>query len=315
MKTHAIRKLTGKRLRWGPDLRETAFVCGTWTAEVKHWLYSIVENSIADERWSSAQKTMAQRLQTNRACSKKCRNTSRALTHGWVLLACSLAAHGQVTATPPATPGREQVAQYELTSTLQHMQEVDTALQRDFSASFTITIPHSAIGPDRGRHTKTCRLTRSGALSGMTIQWDYSQEPVFWDVGTHGCARGDYDRQGNLILWRPMRKWCYSAPDLNRVIDEQTMLLISPDGEIVHRGEQRVVHEYDPGDPDTLFEIGQFMRALGRGFGHRFADDRTGRQVEEGLLQLTAASRTGIDFPGKWHVVLDTRSNYLVRSA
>lgn len=208
----------------------------------------------------------------------------------------------------PADPvPREMVAQ-------------DSLLSGAFTAVFEIRLERNLLGPDKGRHTKVCHYTASDAAVGLTVETQYEGDPPYHPVNTLGYSTSgyrplDFDHDGNLIVWRSLRKVSLSTANFNRLSDEQEVLTIAPSGEVVGKARGPTLYEYAVGSRANFYEFDQFRMAAGRGFTSQIEKLKAQRTLVNGIQQLVFDAPFGPEVRADWYLYVDPENNNLVRQA
>jgi len=108
------------------------------------------------------------------------------------------------------------------------LQRADADFDRACSGTFELARPGRVLsGPEFGKHVEVCRFSTAGGVRALSGETRYEQDPEFRPQGAGDYDAGDYDDDGNLMVWRPVRKTGLSTPESNRMLDVQEMLLLS----------------------------------------------------------------------------------------
>ena len=212
-------------------------------------------------------------------------------------------------AEEPANPAdsvpREMVAQ-------------DSLLSGAFTAVFEIEVEKNFLGPDQSRATKVCHYTASDAAVGLTVETKYEADPPYRPVNTPGYSAYrplDFDRDGNLIVWRSLRKVSLSTAHFNRLYDEHEVMRIAPSGEVLSKARGPEVYEYAVGSRANFYEFDQFRMAAGRGFTSQIEQVKAQRTLVNGIQELVFDAPFGPEVRADWHLYVDPENNNLVRQA
>jgi len=227
-----------------------------------------------------------------------------------------------LTAAREADPGATrpavvtQTAPAEVHPALVALRRADADFDRACSGAFEIAVPARASpGPDLGKHAEACRFSTAAGIRALLLETRYEHDPEFRPQGQGGLAAMDYDGDGNLIVWRRVRKSGLSTPELNRTLDEQEVLLIAPNGEVLNRLQNSMLWLYDIGSPDSTYELDQFRLATGRGLAAYLQSVNSAEVRSDGLEELRCAGNYGPAMTGEWRLVVDVEAGYLVREA
>lgn len=139
------------------------------------------------------------------------------------------AADAAYAALPPA----------EAATILREVRQADAALHGELAAEFVAVVNRNVLGPDAGPHTKTLRFNSTGAQQALTVEDAFARDPEYRPPTGNGASGGDYHADGHLIVWRPLRRWCFRSAELNRMVGEREALLIDPAGQILRRTQGR----------------------------------------------------------------------------
>jgi len=144
-----------------------------------------------------------------------------------VVIAVGRAAEVDSRATRPAS-ATQAAAPGEVHPALVALQRADADFDRACSGTFELARPgRGLLGPDFGKHVEVCRFSTAGGVRALSGETRYEQDPEFRPQGAGDYDAGDYDDDGNLMVWRPVRKTGLSTPESNRMLDVQEMLLLS----------------------------------------------------------------------------------------
>jgi len=232
-----------------------------------------------------------------------------------VVIAVGRAAEVDSRATRPAS-ATQAAAPGEVHPALVALQRADADFDRACSGTFELARPgRGLLGPDFGKHVEVCRFSTAGGVRALSGETRYEHDPEFRPRGPGGHDGMDYDSDGNLIVWRPLRKSGLSTPEFNRVLDEQENLLIAPNGEVLRRLQHSTLYLHDIGDPNSTFEFDQFRRATGRGLSPYLQTVNSAERRSDGLEELRCAGSGGPGMTGEWHLLVDAEAGQLVREA
>ncbi len=210
-----------------------------------------------------------------------------------------------------AEPGGVAAAGRE--ATMRMMRDGDSKLPSEFTVVFEMRIPAVWFDPKQGIQISRCTFAVDGAVQGLTIQNEFSADPVYRAPEARVYQPMDYDQDLNLILWRSLEKKVLSTSEMNRVYDVQQMNRVSPDGQVIERTSQTQVYEYPVGSTDSIYEVTQMRLASGRGFSRYLDAFKTERRREDGLLELVASGQYGPGLVGEWQLTIDPTAHYLIR--
>ena len=197
-------------------------------------------------------------------------------------------------------------------SVLPAMLVKDSVLSGVFTADFEIHIERYFLGPDQGKETRICHYTASDAAAALSVETQWEGDPPYHAVDTPGYRQLDFDADGNLIVWRSLRKVSLSSPDFSRTYDVQEVLLIAPTGEVLSKARGPTVYEYPAGSRAHLYEFDQFRMAAGRGFTGEIEKLKAQRTLAGGVEELVYDAPSG---RADWHLYVDIENSNLVRQA
>jgi hypothetical protein len=199
---------------------------------------------------------------------------------------------------------------------LDTLRACDQALSKAFTLSVDIrstepTIPF--LDERQGIVNKKCTLTRIGDERGLTTLHRYGSAPIFAIPGEHGYHPGDYDEQGNLIVWRILEKYSLFTDKVNNRLEVRQSNRVNSESLVVRAPTSSVLYIYPPGDENYFFEFQRLLLAVGRGVSSQIISVTEVRLTDSGLLDVEAAGTkpTG----GTWKLSIDPAADYLIRRA
>jgi len=207
------------------------------------------------------------------------------------------------------------------TELLKLLNEKDHAAKStDFMTSFSMSNPASLSDPSQGIVVMDCNAIRTpdGSFA-MKAVYSYEKEiPVFVSPESHRYEPVDYDKDGNLIVWRTLESYFLSSPSRNELLREVKSFFVSPDGKLTDKGgSNTILHRYSVGSTATTFRLTQFELATGIGFSKYLSTPKAVKPLSSGLIELTAVGSMG---QGKgegnnWKLTVEPNTDYLVRKA
>jgi len=213
----------------------------------------------------------------------------------------------------PSTMRGAEVSGPELLNLLREKDRMSRAI--GYKVSFLLKKQAHRFDPNQGIAIQDCQATLTPEGSFAMKKTDYYEKeiPVFGADGTGGYSAWDYDRDGNLIVWREVESYVLFGPERNDRIQHTKALRIDPNGKLVREGSiKRTLHRYPIGRGNT-YEFDELQLAAGRGFSRDLGGITSAKTLPSGLLQATG-HRPGR--PGHiWKLTIDPNSDYLVRKA
>lgn len=187
-----------------------------------------------------------------------------------------------------------------------------------YKVSFVITTQDNQFrDPNQGMVFKECEATwaKEGCFA-MKITYHYEHPPVFGPLGSRRYEPIDYDKDGNLIVWRSLEKHIFFGPDRNEEIEKIQSFFVDPNGMLVNKGgTQTKLFRYPIGNTNHMFEFNQFALAVGRGFSKQLKTVTSVKSLSSGLMEVISHGSRDPRFQGTWELTIDSNSNYLVRKA
>ena len=171
--------------------------------------------------------------------------------------------------------------------------------------------------PNQGMVLKDCEATwaEKGSFA-MEITYHYEHPPVFGPLGFRRYEPIDYDKDGNLIVWRSLEKHIFFGADRNEVIERIQSFYVDRNGTLVNKGgTQTTVFLFPLGNINHMFEFNQFELAVGRGFSKHLKTVTSIKSLSSGLMKVISHGSHGSGLKGNWELILDPNSDWLVREA
>ena len=169
---------------------------------------------------------------------------------------------------------------------------------------------------------------QSPEMRNSTIAWSngaclvrtlisYEYPPIFQKAGILDYRPFDYDRDGNLIVWRGVEEYSVYAADRNENLIKYLKHHVSPAGKILDTNSYTILTRYSVGDHNSLALFEQFRMATGRGFtGHlqRLTSEEA-LGVPPDRFALEALGSFGPGLRGAWKLAGEKKSCDLIREA
>ena len=188
-----------------------------------------------------------------------------------------------------------------------------------YKVSFVITTQYNQFDdPKQGMVFKECEAVWAQEdCFAMKIIYHYEHPPVFGPLGFRRYEPIDYDKEGNLIVWRSLEKYILFTPDRNETIERIKSFYVDPNGILVNKGGmQTKLFRYPIGSTNHMFEFNQFELAVGRGFSKQLKSVTPVKSLSSGLMEVTSQGSYGPGIPqGHWELTLDPNSSFLVKKA
>lgn len=199
---------------------------------------------------------------------------------------------------------------------LQNLRSYDAGPMHEFTLIMDVESLANALGP--GKEIKKCRttLTTVDGSWGLEKEYSYSTTPFFRKLSPNGMNELYYDKEGNFLVWRVMKKSMLLKSDFCGIYKEMRLLRVNPEGIVVKEETgSPLVELYDPSDPDPFWEIKYLLWSAGRGFSNNLKKIEEASESGEGLINFVAAGTYGTYQSGTWEMTIDPSAGYLVRSA
>jgi len=181
-----------------------------------------------------------------------------------------------------------------------------------YAATFIARVSHY-FAEDQGIEIENCEVwwTRDSCV--MSIKSTYENAPEF--RSTYRSI--NYDQGGNLIVWRPVRKYIVSTGERNDMREESDNYRISPEGNIISTNLYTEMSHFAVGDRNSIYLWWhQFRKATGRGFAHNLVHILSSKNdPSTGLNEIEAQGSYEKTMNGKWALTYDEKMEYLVRKA
>ncbi|NWF85129.1 MAG: hypothetical protein HXY18_15030 [Bryobacteraceae bacterium] len=197
---------------------------------------------------------------------------------------------------------------------LNALRKLDEEAARSLSLTLQVRIPAHPFDLGQGTVSQNCRVSSDSGAHAINCENANPEKPIYRPPESVGYDRVDYDRNDNLILWREVRRFAFSSPALNGVRVQLEMLAVDKAGQISRRAAHNRLQRHNPGDPNSIYDLPQYLLALGRGFSGYLTEIRSVRR-QGALLQVAAAGSYGPRLSGEWELSLEPAPAYLVRSA
>ncbi len=185
-----------------------------------------------------------------------------------------------------------------------------------YKTSFVMTTQNNQFNdPNQGIVFMDCKATWTvEGLFAMKITYNYEHPPVFAPPSSRGYKSYDY-YDGNLIVWRTLKKYTLSAPERNDTLEKIRAFVVDPNGEILKTHDKMVLHRFLIDRPDNMYQFNQFRMAVGRGFSRHLGTVTSLKSLSSGGIKVTSEGSYGQGLNGSWELTLDPNSDYLVRKA
>lgn len=199
---------------------------------------------------------------------------------------------------------------------LKTLQETDLKLPGSFTVTFEMSIPTVWFDPDQGTTSCQCMLTYLDGVRALSVESPLTESLVYRPQGDGTYQDMDYEEDGTLLVWHSARKYCLSAGDINRALDEQELYFVHPWGAVTLDHVHTQVYEYRVGSEENVHEFEKFRLATGRGFSKHLRTLNTEPSVSQGAMQtLDVRGVFGPSLKGDWAMKLDVEHDRLVREA
>jgi len=158
-------------------------------------------------------------------------------------------------------------------------------------------------------------LTSDGNSIGWEKEIYYMSQPSYRERTPNRDI--DYDRNGNLIVWRTIRERGLIEDDFQARQREMMLIRVSPQGDIVEEEGAPIVEFRRPLPLDSV-KVLDFKRPIwstGRGFADSINRIIEAKEDPNGLISFSAHGSFGSNLEGTWKMVVEPKAAYIVRSA
>jgi hypothetical protein len=216
----------------------------------------------------------------------------------------------------PSTIHSAETNKLELMNLLHEKDQISNMV--GYKISFISTTQDNQFrDPNQGMIFSNCQAVwaREDVFAMKKTNYYEKDIPIFRAPGTGGYRSLDYDRDGNLIVWRVLESYILFTPDRNDRIQISKALRIDPNGNLVHEGSSHTtLHRYPINNRGNTYEFNKFQLAIGRGFSTKdFGSITSVKTQSSGMMQVTA-HRPSVPAL-TWELTIDPNSDYLVRKA
>jgi hypothetical protein len=178
--------------------------------------------------------------------------------------------------------------------------------------SFSMLTNTNPLSPKQGLALKQCVASWRGDTLSMYIVYSYENPPAY----SPSEQPIDYDRDGTLIIWRPVEKYVQFSPTRNEILQKSKRFYAYPDGSIKEGNETTFHLIYPIGKPDSIVEYSHFELAAGRGIPKQLKNISSIEQDASGeKVKIKAKGLLGEGLEGWWALSIDPNSDYLIREA
>jgi hypothetical protein len=168
---------------------------------------------------------------------------------------------------------------------------------------------------DRGLRLDKISVTTQDDAMAIEREMSYADAPVYLDR-EHPLTRGyDYNTAGKFILWRKTRTRALIESDFQGHQVEKNCFLIDPDGKVTEEEGGDTFDLYRPSDTRRYLRYWTPIWCTGRGFSKLLSRVTEVSETEDGLISFRAEGFLNPRIQGNWHMVVDPKVGYLVRSA
>lgn len=226
--------------------------------------------------------------------------------------------------TPIAESAPTQGTSSELLKIFQDKDNTQLLVQNDakaktdkwFIASFILKVQHP-FDPAQGIEIKNCTIMWNYDSCMIKTKSEYEHPPVFRPLGVLDYRQIDYDKDGNLIVWRSLENSVISTKDRNESVEKLIMFRIGPLGDIRDSKNYTQLYRYPVGSAKSTYLFDQFRLATGRGLSKHLIRIRSeiSRSSNKGLRSVKAIGKYGESLNGNWDVTFDQEMDFLVREA
>ena len=211
-------------------------------------------------------------------------------------------------------PGNVRAADAPGQEALGRMRAFDAAATGSFTLDLELARYHHAAKPEQGMMDARVQLATDGAAWAMLQESRYRSDPQYRPAGGEYQA-AEYDREGNLLVWRDTRIQAYIGSDLAGNRTELTLYRVTPSNQVAAMEEGApAVLLVAPADASDFINVKYLLWAAGRGFGREVHDLLGSAAKADGAVELTASGAVG-NVGGTWRIAVDPANAYLAREA
>lgn len=199
----------------------------------------------------------------------------------------------------------------ENSSVLQTLRNFDSIYESGFTVSGTRQSEDIIL---RGRLSldvkRRWRLTFDGDRVGYAMEVISYQKPEY-----QPSARRDSDADETLRIAVRTRQWGYWGHDLSGNHYEDTVIAVTPAGQVTETGKMHNSSLFGPRDEGPLAPRRAFLWSLGRFFSKHLDQVTRVEESADGRLTVSALGRKGERQPGRWELEIDPAAAWMVRKA
>lgn len=222
-----------------------------------------------------------------------------------VISLLTMVAWGRVCA---AAPDKQQV--------LKTLRQFDTVYtENGFSVTGTAIEPaYEERRPGQPDVTRNWQMTLQGKKS-ATIYEAIGPVKGIHFVKPDPSYRGNYDPAGNFLTAVCTKRTVYCDSQRSGMYTENTCYVVSPDNVVQDEGVSRRVIMSGPGLTGAGRYVKEILWAVGRGFSQYLDEITEVKELPDGKLHLVAEGRQSDVYRGRWELVIDTETAWIVRHA
>lgn len=215
----------------------------------------------------------------------------------------------------PSTMLLAEISGVELLNLLSEKDQISNTAA--YKTSFMMARKANPSDPNQGMVLIDCEATwaKEGVFA-MKIVGNYEKDvPVFVPQRSRRYKSIEYDRDGNLIVWRSVEKYILFAPDRNETLEVLRGFRIDPNNRILNMNDHTQLHRWPISNRNNMYELRQFQLATGRGFSKYLETVTSVKTLSSGLMKVASQGSYGPGLQGTWELTLYPKSDYLVGEA
>jgi len=194
--------------------------------------------------------------------------------------------------------------------------EILTAYDQAFLASFTVsaeaTYPTTPFDRSQGDCTAMVRITGDGRQFAMSCEQKSMDNPRF----SPDRVDRSYDSEGNYTLGYTKNLFVFLGSDRWKSRTEQERRSIDAADRILQTERSTPLYDIrEVGHHDQKNRIFRFLLPMGRGFSSLLHEVVNVEYEKDGLVKVTAKGIVFSPNNGVWELDIDSKNDYLVRSA
>ena len=198
---------------------------------------------------------------------------------------------------------------------LENLKRFDSIYQSGFSVSGTVKGKEAVFLNMHLMIERRWKLSFEGDRVGYLMDVIDYEKPQYKAQQRLPTRRNPVPDENMRVLLKA-KKWGYWGQDISGWNYEETVLTVSPSGEVVDtgRGKSRSL-VFTPRDEDILSSQRVFLWSLGRFFSEHLDKVTKMEPSSDGRLFVSVIGRKGKEKSGRWELEIEPAAAWMVRSA